>query len=62
MDAAQEARCKEMLDQILIMVMKMASDLLGGVLRGLRATHPAVVADSDNSEHEHGANDCGALG
>lgn len=49
MAAAKETRHKEMLDQILIMVMKMASDL-EACNTAFQAAHPAVVANSDNSD------------
>ncbi|CAD6240347.1 unnamed protein product [Miscanthus lutarioriparius] len=51
MDAAQEARCKEMLDQILVMVTKMASDL-EACNAAFRTAPPAFVADSDSSGRE----------
>ncbi|XP_066382864.1 uncharacterized protein [Miscanthus floridulus] len=51
MDAAQEARCKEMLDQILVMVTKMVSDL-EACNAAFRTAPPAFVADSDSSGRE----------
>jgi hypothetical protein len=47
-----------MLDQMLVMVTKMVSDL-EACYAAFRAAHPAVIADSDNNEHEHGGDDCG---